>query len=122
MEHSSLITYVVSFTLGVLGAGVFFAAVVISGLRSSPKPSPPPAGLKELTGLLPDEWELVSWNPQCMGWVGKFVIRGRRIDVSSHRGYVEVYEIISRNQRQIPSPEGLKTPKQVYEFLTKTVV
>jgi hypothetical protein len=80
-----------------------------------------PDELKEVTGLLSDEWRLVSWNRQTMGWLGKFEVRGRRFDVSSHRGCTEIYEIVSDGQRVIHSQDSPKSPRQIYESLTKAV-
>ncbi len=120
MGNNSLVTYLTSFIFGVVGATVVFAALIIWGLRSSPKQKLP-IEIQELVDLIPKEWELVSWNRQCMGWLVKLVVQGRRFDVSSHRGYVEISEICAGGQREIRSDESEMSPKQIYEFIAKTV-
>jgi hypothetical protein len=102
-----------------IGAVLFFAFLVIGYYWRVP------SDLKKVMRLLSDEWKLVSWNRQSMGWLGKFVVRGRRFDVSSHRGYVEIYEVADDGFRiQIHPPEDQRykiSPEQVYASLTKAV-
>jgi hypothetical protein len=103
---------------------LFFGAVLVllflvSGFRELHKRIPDE--LNAVTGLLSDEWRLVSWNRQTMGWLGKFEVRGRRFDVSSHRDCTEIYEIVSGGQRVLLSQDSQKSPEQIYELLSKAV-
>jgi hypothetical protein len=79
-----------------------------------------PSDLKRLTTLLSGEWRLLSWSPQPMGWLGKFEVRGRRFDVSTHRDDVEIVELVGAS-RQAVGLDGPKSPEQIYELLAKTV-
>jgi DNA phosphorothioation-dependent restriction protein DptG len=55
-----------------------------------------------------------------MGWLGKFEARGRRFDVSSHRGDIEIFELVGTDRRSV-STDGPKSPEQIYELLSKAV-
>jgi len=80
-----------------------------------------PDELNEATRLLSAEGQLVSWDRQVMGWFGIFEVRGRRFHVSSHRGYIEIYELVSGGERVLRSSDSRKSPKEIYELLTKSV-
>lgn len=79
-----------------------------------------PSDLKRLSELLSGEWRLVSWSHQPMGWLGKFEVRGRRFDVSTHRDEVQVFELVGAGRQAVGS-DGPKSPEQIYELLAKTV-
>ena len=55
-----------------------------------------------------------------MGWLGKFEVRGRRFDVSTHRDDVEIVELVGAGRQTVGS-DGPKSPEQIYELLAKTV-
>jgi len=79
-----------------------------------------PGDLKKLSQLLSTEWKLISWTPQPMGWLGKFEVQGRRFDVSSHRGDVEIVEMDGSSRLPVGN-DGPKSPQQIYDLLTKAV-
>jgi hypothetical protein len=55
-----------------------------------------------------------------MGWLGKFEVRGRRFDVSTHRDEIQIFELVGESRHAIGS-DGPKSPEQIYELLTKAV-
>lgn len=55
-----------------------------------------------------------------MGWLGKFEVRGRRFDVSTHRNDVEIVELVGASRNAVGS-DGPKSPEQIYKLLAKTV-
>src|SRR4051794_10554505 len=90
---------------------LLFALFLVAGHRASLKRIPDE--LREVTRLLSNEWRLVSWNRQSMGWLGKFEARGRRFDVSSHRGDIEIYELVDGTRREFRPTENPKSPAQI---------
>ena len=82
-----------------------------------------PDELVEAARLLSTEGQLIFWDRQLMGWFGVFAIRERKFHVSSHRGFIEIYELMPDGERRaLRSPESLKSPKEIYEILTKEAV
>ena len=79
-----------------------------------------PGDLQKIAQLLSEEWQLLSWSHQPMGWLCKLEARARRFEVNSHRGDVEILECVG-SDRRIVSPSGPKSPAQIYELLTKAV-
>ena len=55
-----------------------------------------------------------------MGWLGKFEVRGRRFDVSTHRDEIQIFELVGDSRHAIGS-DGPKSLEQIYELLTKAV-
>jgi hypothetical protein len=77
-----------------------------------------PGELNTISNLLSDDGRLLSWTNQPMGWLGKFEVQGRRFDVSSHRGDVEIVELVGSSRRPVGT-DGPKSPQQIYDLLTK---
>ncbi len=101
--------------VGAAVVGFFVLAVLFHELQTRT-----PGDLNKLTKLLSREWRLLSWRHQPMGWLGKFEVRGRRFDVSSHRGDVEIVELVGASRHPV-GLDGPKSPEQIYELLAKTV-
>ena len=105
--------------LSLIFAGiVLFALFMVFGLRASRKF--PPDDLKDLRRLLSPEWKLVTWGWWDMGWFARFEFQGRKFQVGSHRGYIEVCETVGTEQRVI-APERQSSPEDIYELLAKAV-
>ncbi len=79
-----------------------------------------PAELKRVSNLLSEHGRLLSWANQPIGWLGKFEVHGRRFDISSHRGDVEIVELVGSTRRLVGT-DGPKSPQQIYDLLTKAV-
>jgi len=101
--------------LGAAALGFFVLAFLVRWLQTRT-----PSDLQRLTKLLPGEWRLLSWSHQPMGWLGKFEVRGRRFDVSTHRDDVEIVELVGASRHAV-GLDGPKSPEQIYEILAKTV-
>jgi hypothetical protein len=101
--------------VGFVVAGFFVSALLLHWLQTRI-----PSDLKRLTELLSGEWRLLSWSHQPMGWLGRFEVRGRRFDVSTHRDESQIFELVGESRQAIGS-DGPKSPEQIYELLAKTV-
>ena len=102
---------------GVVG----FVSLFVFGLRESHKRMPDE--LKKIIGLLPDEWKFESWGRWEMGWYARFEVRGRRFQLGSHRGEIELFEMVDGHSydKQFRLPYIPKSTDQIYELLTKAV-